>query len=485
MAIVIAGERSGSGKTTITLSLLAALTQQGEPVQSFKVGPDYIDPMFHRYVTQRPCYNLDPVLTSEEAVIRCFIRKTQAIDLAIVEGVMGLFDGAADPAGYGSTAQVATCLQLPILLVVDCRSISQSVAAIIHGYRSFDPSINLIGVVLNRVGSDRHLEILQAAIAPLHLPILGVFRREDAIALPDRYLGLVPTAELPELSAIVDQLAALGKRCFDWERLMPFLQVDRTQSNQAHSFAPQSFELFQSKNFKVKLAIAQDEAFSFYYAENLELLEHLGAELIDWSPLRDQYLPEDIHGLYFGGGFPEQFAAPLAENHTLRQSLHHAIASGLPTYAECGGLMYLCEGITDFSQKTYPMVGILPTTAIMGKRLTLGYRTAIAQANTPLLPAGAIVRGHEFHRSQLAQMSTQPLFKLRSGVGRTVTQSQTAEVVEGWHLPHLHASYLHLHWAATPELPQRFLETCARRAVDQKEIGGSIHAQSPENIGGI
>ncbi len=230
MAIVIAGERSGSGKTTITLALLAALRQQGRIVQSFKVGPDYIDPMFHRFATGRPCYNLDAVLTSEAYLPECFKRHTQAATHAVIEGVMGLFDGAAEPAGYGSTAEIAKHLDLPVVLVVDCRSMSQSIAALVHGYRSLDRQLNLVGVVLNRVGSDRHLEILTQALAALKMPILGVFRREDEISLPDRHLGLIPTNELPELQQVLDRLAILGQQGFDWEKLMPLLTVEESRS---------------------------------------------------------------------------------------------------------------------------------------------------------------------------------------------------------------------------------------------------------------
>jgi cobyrinic acid a,c-diamide synthase len=446
MAVVIAGERSGSGKTTITLALLAALRAQGQSVQSFKVGPDYIDPMFHAHVTGRPCYNLDMVLTSAEYLPRCFASHTQDVVLAVVEGVMGLFDGAVDPSGYGSTAQVAREIGLPVLLVVNCQSMSQSVAALVQGYGSFDPQLQIAGLVLNRVGSDRHLEILTAALAPLQIPIVGVFRREDAISLPDRYLGLVPTDELPELREIVDRLAAIGQQCFDWEKLLPLLQVTPS----AQSIAP-------PVKTRVKIGVARDEAFSFYYAENLEILESLGAELCYWSPLRDEVLPE-VQGLYFGGGFPEMFAVQLAKNENMRAAVRSNILAGMPTYAECGGLMYLTESIADFEGVSYPMVGVLPTQARMGKRLTLGYRTAVAQADTPLMVTGELVRGHEFHRSSLSLASIDPLFQMQKRVLNSMPSG--GDLSEGWHLPQLHASYLHLHWGTCRQLPQRFIQQC-------------------------
>jgi cobyrinic acid a,c-diamide synthase len=444
MSIVIAGERSGSGKTTVTLALLAALTARGDRVQSFKVGPDYIDPMFHAYVTGRPCYNLDPVLTSLEYLRPCLARHTQNIDVAVVEGVMGLFDGAVDPPGAGSTAEVARQLNLPILLVVNCQSMSHSIAALVKGFISLDPNLTISGVVLNKVGSDRHLEILTSALRPIHVPVLGVFRREDAISLPDRHLGLVPTAELPELREIVDRLGILGEKCFDWQMLQPLLTAQ-----------PERVVEKEVLPKVTSIAVAKDAAFSFYYAENLELLEAGGAELVYWSPLKDQTVP-DTQGLYFGGGFPEVFAAELAANVAVRESLLAKMQGGMPTYGECGGLMYLTQAVTDFAGCSYPMVGALSTTAVMGQRLTLGYRLALAQADTPLVTKGELLKGHEFHRSTLTTDSPHPLFEMQ----RSTRIPINPELTEGWHTPHIHASYLHLHWGCTPQLPQRFIQSC-------------------------
>jgi cobyrinic acid a,c-diamide synthase len=344
VALIIAGDRSGSGKTTVTLALLAALAQRRRrsrssgQIQSFKVGPDYIDPMFHQRITGLPCRNLDPVLTSEPYVRTCFDRYARTAEYALVEGVMGLFDGAG-ASEIASTAHIARLLQLPVALVVDCSRLSRSIAAIIHGYRSLDPRLNVSGVVLNRVGSDRHLAILQDAIAALQIPILGVLRRQDEITIRDRHLGLVPAGELPELQQISARLAYLGETCFDWETLEPLLRLDHPASTPSGSeFAPLG---------SPRVAIAQDDAFNFYYADNLDLLETLGVELVSWSPLNDS-LPNNTHGLYLGGGFPEVFAADLSANKDALASVHAAIQSGIPTYAECGGLMYLCQTIQDF-----------------------------------------------------------------------------------------------------------------------------------------
>ncbi len=447
MAIIIAGERSGVGKTTVTLALLAALRQRRQTVQSFKVGPDYIDPMFHRYVTGRACRNLDPVLTSETYVQQCFARHSQGAQYNLIEGVMGLFDGASGSDDVASTAHIARLLHVPVVLVLNCSSLSGSVAALAHGYRSFDPRIQVVGVILNRVGSDRHLELLTQALEPLKLPILGVLRRLEDITIPDRHLGLVPTAELGNLNAVMDQLAFLGEHCFDWAKLLPLLEC-REQGAGNHAAVQQNLKS------KIRLAIAQDEAFSFYYADNLDLLEHLGTQLVPWSPMRDRSLPEGIQGLYFGGGFPEVFAAALTDNLPARQSVQAAIQAGMPTYAECGGLMYLCEQIVDFADNSYPMVGVFPTTAVMGKRLTLGYRQATALQDSPLVTAGSSLWGHEFHRSSLTHLSDQPLLALKG------YDSRLQFPPEGWQRYQVHATYTHLHFGAQSHLASRFLHYC-------------------------
>ena len=503
MTLIIAGERSGVGKTTVTLALLAFLSKQHQKVQSFKVGPDYIDPMFHQRVTGRPCRNLDPVLTSEKYVQDCFNCHIQGVDYALIEGVMGLFDGASGREDFASTAHIARLLQLPVLLVLDCSKLSGSVAAIANGYRCFDPRVTIAGLVLNRVGSDRHLELLQDALEPLQLPVVGVLRRQDNITIPDRHLGLIPTDELTHLNILIDRLADLANNCFDWQQLLPLLGV--TGKHPQSPIIPSLLDLsrnseiifergnrqqaignrievtlnyprdsnerdYITKNenllslnpttctpqpIKVRLAIARDRAFSFYYQDNLDILAQLGAELVFWSPLHDETLPENVQGLYFGGGFPEVFAAQLAENRRVCHAVKQAIIQGMPTYAECGGLMYLSEQIIDFEDNAWSMVGILPTQAIMGKRLTLGYRQATARQDSPLLSAGKTVWGHEFHRSHLTSLPEKPLFEIR-GYGKI---NQDKIVTEGWQIYQLHASYVHLHWGADREIPVRFLRS--------------------------
>ena len=460
--LVIAGERSGTGKTTITLALLAALVKQSLPVQSFKVGPDYIDPMFHRAVTGRPSYTLDPVLTSEGYVQSCY--QQHAGPHMVVEGVMGLFDGADTESDYASTDHVARLLQLPVVLVVDCGRMSRSLAALVLGYRQLDPQVAIAGVVLNRVGSDRHLAFLRSALDSIDMPILGVFRREADIALPDRHLGLVPVGELTGFKAVQHRLAALGQQGFDWGELDKIFRASSPLQSRTVAAAANEGD---GALPPTAIAVAYDRAFNFYYPNNLALLEQAGAQLHYWSPMTEP-LPVGVRGLYLGGGFPEMFAETLAQNTAARHSVQRAIAHGLPTYAECGGLMYLCRTLTDFDGQAWPMVGALDAAVGMGGRLSLGYRQAIALAAGPLLPAGATVTGHEFHRSSLDSLPA-TMDAAAAGIppASSLYQSQRAfgarkRQLEGMGSRSLHASYLHLHWGSRPDIPHRFLQQCRR-----------------------
>jgi cobyrinic acid a,c-diamide synthase len=465
MALIIGGDRSGVGKTTITLAILAYLSRQQKKIQSFKVGPDYIDPMFHTAITGNPCRNLDPILTSENYVKSCFSLHSQTVKYVVVEGVMGLFDGISFPQlkistnyqlnDYGSTAHIARLLNLPVLLVLDCARLSTSIAAIAHGYRSFDPRVKIAGVVLNKVGSDRHLELLKDALQSINLPIFGVLRRHKEITIPDRHLGLVPSEEINQLDTIFAHLADLAQTCFDWQKLLPLLKSDKRQVIEIS--APVSPNLFPS----IRIAIARDRAFNFYYQDNLDLLSKLGAELVFWSPLEDESLPKNIQGIYFGGGFPEVFASQLAANQTILQQLRAKIETGMPTYAECGGLMYLCQQIiyeaeadSSLAKKSWQMVGVIPATAIMTKTLTLGYRQATVLENSPIVSKQESIWGHEFHHSRLNASPLKPLWHIQG------YKSSIYQALEGWKLYNLHASYLHLHFGEYPHAISKFLQHC-------------------------
>ena len=487
MSLIVAGERSGVGKTTITLALLAFLSQQKKIIQSFKVGPDYIDPMFHTALTRISARNLDPVLTSPEYVKSCFWQHSQRAEYVLVEGVMGLFDGVECPSSsnqtfnsdltvnYASTAYISRLLDIPVLLVLDCSSISGSIAAIAYGYCNLDPQVKIAGVVLNRVGSDRHLELLQNALQPLNLPILGVLRRVDKITIPDRHLGLIPTTELPQISEIFDRLAHIGKTCFNWELLMPLLErqemgktgrqgdgeARKTRKEEQERFLVSSPQPLTPNPYPpIKIAVAYDRAFNFYYQDNLDLFGELGAEIIYWSPLQDETLPNDITGLYFGGGFPEIFAGELAANLPMRQQIRQAATSDMPVYAECGGLMYLCDRLIDLNQKSWSMVGAIPVTTTMMSRLTLGYRQAIPLSSTVLFNQEQqhypVIWGHEFHRSQITPNSEQPIWKMR-GASR-----HSPILYDGWHIKQIHASYLHLHFGEYKFLLKNFLRHCQK-----------------------
>ncbi len=475
MSLIVAGERSGVGKTTITLALLAFLSQQKKIIQSFKVGPDYIDPMFHTALTRISARNLDPVLTSPEYVKSCFWQHSQRAEYVLVEGVMGLFDGVECPSSsnqtfnsdltvnYASTAYISRLLDIPVLLVLDCSSISGSIAAIAYGYCNLDPQVKIAGVVLNRVSSDRHLELLQNALQPLNLPILGVLRRVDKITIPDRHLGLIPTTELPQISEIFDRLAYIGQTCFNWELLMPLLERQEMgeQGKQGEIGRWGDGEMGETNHLSsLRIAVAYDRAFNFYYQDNLDLFGELGAEIIYWSPLQDETLPNDITGLYFGGGFPEIFAGELAANLPMRQQIRQAATSDMPVYAECGGLMYLCDRLIDLNQKSWSMVGAIPVTTTMMSRLTLGYRQAIPLSSTVLFNQKQqhypVIWGHEFHRSQITPNSEQPIWKMR-GASR-----HSPILYDGWHIKQIHASYLHLHFGEYKFLLKNFLRHCQK-----------------------
>jgi cobyrinic acid a,c-diamide synthase len=454
MAILIAGTHSGVGKTTITLALLAWLRKRGLTIQSFKVGPDYIDPMFHKRITGRPCRNLDPFLTSESYVAQCFQDHSQGSDGVVIEGVMGLFDGritagALNPrAEEGSSAHLAVLLGVPVLLVVDASKMGRSVAAQALGFKLFNPQVNLAGVILNRVGSARHEALLIEALEEVGLTVYGTFYRADEVTLPDRHLGLVPVGELDQFTQIEARLVHLAETYLNGEKLLPLIQEipARTVSTP---------DISHKKETSILIGIAQDQSFNFYYQDNLDILKRLGATLVPFQPTLDEKLPSGIQGLYLGGGFPEIFAEQLAANTPFKNQLKDYIDRGLPVYAECGGLMYLSESILDFQGKTHQMLGVLPTQVRMGAKLTLGYREARVQRDSYVVQSGQTIRGHEFHRSSLKTQPNPALYHFQDG---------TQDVMrEGWSLANIHASYLHVHWGEQLAMPQRWLQSISKQ----------------------
>jgi cobyrinic acid a,c-diamide synthase len=443
--LIIAAPSSGCGKTTVTLALLAALRRRGLPVAPFKVGPDFIDPGHHAAVSGRPSRNLDGWMCGEGGVRETFGRGCAGAEVAVIEGVMGLFDGAAGDSDAGSTAEIARWLEGRILLVVDARSQARSAAALVQGFSRFDPRLEFAGVIFNRVGSARHAELLRAALAsvPGLPPLLGCLPREEELTLPERHLGLVTAGETPPDHAFSERLADWLERHVDLDALLG-------QRGQVYTLdkSVESVDLTP----KVRIAVARDEAFCFCYPENLELLQAAGAEIVPFSPLRDPALPAGIDGLYLPGGYPELHAGRLAQNVSLLREIREAATSGLPVYAECGGFMLLADSIDG-----RPMAGVFPAQALMlMKRKALGYREVTFSRDTILGPAGTVARGHEFHYSEMVlPEDVARTWRLRRPGGEDLG-------LEGYRVHNVVGSYVHLHFGSNPQVAANFVENCRR-----------------------
>jgi len=441
--IVIAAPASGHGKTTVATGLIAAFARRGRRVAPFKVGPDYIDPGYHALAAGRPGRNLDPFLLGESRAVGVFAHGAAGADIAIVEGVMGLYDGAVGRGEFASTAQVATLIGAPVILVVDATAQGRSVAALVDGFRGFDRRVRIAGVVLNRVGSQRHREILASALGEIGVPLLGTLHRSDAVATPSRHLGLVPVAErAPEALATVDALADLISENLDLDRIERIAGMAANTDLAEWSPEEAIAELGGPVAGRPVVAVAGGAAFTFSYAEHAELLAAAGAEVVRFDPLHDAKLPERAAALVIGGGFPEVYASALAENKALMDEVR---AFRGVIAAECAGLLYLAKSLDGV-----PMCGVVDAEAVMTERLTLGYREAVATTDSVLCAAGVRVNGHEFHRTALTPAaSSEPAWMWRGNDGATVA--------EGYASARLHASYLHLHWAGAPELPRRIV----------------------------
>ncbi|MEV6268642.1 cobyrinate a,c-diamide synthase [Kribbella sp. NPDC051936] len=442
--VVVAAPSSGAGKTTVAVGLMAALRRAGHVVAGFKVGPDYIDPGFHAVATGRPGRNLDPMLSGEERVGPLFAHGATGAGIAVVEGVMGLYDGALGTEGFSSTAHVAKLLKARVVLVVDASAAGRSVGAVVQGFVAFDTEVRIVGVILNKVGTDRHEAEVRAGVAPTGVPVLGVLRRDTRLTVPSRHLGLVPADEQREQAErAVDAAAELVRDGVDLEAF-----VAAAKAAPAHDATPwdPSAEVTLPDGARPVVAVAGGPVFSFRYTETAELLTAAGADVVTFDPLTDT-LPEATAALYLGGGFPELHAEALAANTELRHQVATEAAAGLPVVAECAGLLYLCRELDG-----HPMTGVLPATGRMTGRLTLGYRTAVAAGTTRFFDEGRRVRGHEFHRTTLdTDTGVRPAWHLPGGV-------------EGITLPHVHASYLHLHWTATPDVAARLVTAARERA---------------------
>ena len=448
--VVIAATQSGSGKTTIVTGLLAALRGRGLRVQSYKIGPDYIDPGYHALASGHPAHNLDTWLVPEEKARDIFCRTAEKADIAVIEGVMGLYDGGTK--GISSTAAVAKLLDAPVLLVINAKSMGESAAALALGFRSYDPAVRFAGVILNRLGSDTHRAMIEEAMARLDIPVFGAVRRDEALTLPERHLGLLPAEENQRDKETV---AAIGRAVG--------AQVDLNGIKALAETAPDMIrreEPPRPSKIRARIAVAKDEAFSFYYPESLRVLEGFGAEIFPFSPLHDEALPE-ADGLILGGGFPEMFAAELYANEGMRRSIGQAAAAGMPVYAECGGYMYLMEKMIDFSGQTFPMLGIVPGVVEMNRRLqTVGYVEATTLQDTVFGAAGVRLKGHEFHFSSEQTLPPEKeaayprAFRLKK-MRRPVPYNA------GYAKGNILGSYLHLHFAGCPDAAASFVASCA------------------------
>jgi cobyrinic acid a,c-diamide synthase len=454
--LIIAAPASGSGKTTLTAGLIGALRRRDLVVQPFKCGPDYIDPGYHALAAGRPCRNLDTWLLGPNATRRLFARACSGADLALIEGVMGLFDGFSALDDTGSTADVARLLGAPVVLAIDARGMARSAAALVDGFQRFDQRVQIGGVLLNRVGSARHAELCATAIAAhTGLPCFGYLPRHDELRLPERHLGLMTTAEAGPWAAVLERVADLLAETCDLDGLLALARSAPTIDT-----APAPPLVVQPSGRPDRpaplIAVAQDDAFSFTYPETRELLESAGARVASFSPMADSGLPPGTAGVILSGGFPELYAEALSRNAALHNALRAAHAAGLPIYAECGGLMYLTEALVDQQGRRWPMVGLLPGQSVMTERLTLGYRTVRVRHDGPLLAQGTSVRGHEFHYSRWEGRPDQlpPAYTI-------LAPGDTEGPPEGAQLGNLIASYVHLHWLARPEIAQRFIQSCA------------------------
>ncbi|MFI6871862.1 cobyrinate a,c-diamide synthase [Streptomyces sp. NPDC050400] len=460
--LVVAAPASGSGKTTVATGLMAAFAERGLAVSPHKVGPDYIDPGYHALATGRPGRNLDAYMCGPDLVAPLFAHGAQGCELAVVEGVMGLFDGASGEGELASTAHVAKLLKAPVVLVVDASSQSRSVAALVHGFASFDPEVRLAGVILNKVGSERHEMLLREALEEVGVPVYGALRRTPQVATPSRHLGLVPVAE--RSTDAVDSVrasAAMVREGCDLEGLLALASTAPPLHTEAWTPAPSAARGNVDQRLRrgarpaatdprpptnPVVAVAAGAAFTFSYTEHTELLRAAGAEVAPFDPLHDESLPEGTAGLVIGGGFPEVYAPELSANERLRKQVAELAAAGAPVVAECAGLLYLARSLDG-----RPMCGVLDADATMTGRLTLGYRDAVALTDSPLAAAGTRLRGHEFHRTAL-----------EPGAGPTPAWGMRlpARRVEGFVQEGVHASYLHTHWAALPGIARRLVEWC-------------------------
>jgi cobyrinic acid a,c-diamide synthase len=448
--IVIAGVTSGVGKTTVAVGIMHGLRKRGLRVQPFKVGPDFIDPSYHTIVTNRKSRNLDVWMMGRQGVLDCFASASEDADIAVVEGVMGLFDGMSGKSDFASTAHMAKILDAPILLVVDASKGARSIAAIILGFLHFDRKLRIAAVILNNVAGQRHASYITEALAGVvKIPVVGILPRNSDIKMEERHLGLVPALELKGVkSQMIARTASYIAECIDLNRVLSLCSITSLPDARDHDFPkPQA---------RARIAVALDESFNFYYTDNLIALKRRGAQLVFFSPVKDQKLPDGVHGIMLGGGFPEVLADRLEKNRSMVRSIRRAVDQGMPVYGECGGLMYLTRSISGYKgeKKSRKMAGIVEADTLMTGRLTLNYTDA--ECNDSIF-GNMHLRGHEFHYSSIENIAKDSRFAYSMRKGKGVTGNQDGFIINGNTL----AAYMHLHFA-NRKLPERMVLSCVR-----------------------
>jgi len=445
--VVVAGVASGVGKTTIAMAIMYGLIRKGLKVQPFKVGPDFIDPTYHSLVAKRQSRNLDVWMMGKQGVLDCFANACEKADIAVIEGVMGLFDGMSGKDNFASTAHVAKILDSPVVLVVDAGKSARSIAAVVLGFLHFDENIRIAGIILNNVAGDRHANYITDALAgKVRVPVLGIMSRSGELRMEERHLGLVPAPELKEAKKkAIMQAARHVAEQIDIDAILPLAGKSRLP------------DVLTRPNLskKASIAVALDESFNFYYADNLDALRMSGAELVFFSPVSDPELPNSVNGLILGGGFPEVLADKLEKNRAMIKSVRKAVQDGMPVYGECGGLMYLTRSISGYrgEKKTRKMTGLVDADTLMTNRLTLNYTEA--GCNGPVF--GKVhLRGHEFHYSSIENVAHDSRFAYSLKKGKGITGKRDGFIIDGNGI----AAYMHLHFADM-RLAERLVHSCA------------------------
>jgi cobyrinic acid a,c-diamide synthase len=451
--VVVASTHSGAGKTTVAVGLMTAFSKRGLCVQPFKVGPDFIDPSYHRAAANVHSKNLDTWLTSPEVVREIFIKSTCRCDVAVIEGVMGLFDGAKGSDDSASTAEISRILKAPVILVIDVSRMAGSSAALVHGFKTYDQKLNLRGVILNHVKSGKHTDLAREAIeGGAGVRVVGALPSSADISMPTRHLGLIPALEQNGLADFLTRLGVFAEEHLALDQILEIARdADELEFEQQESSRPVVAA-------KARIGIAYDEAFNFYYQDNIELLEANGAEIVHFSPIHDLTLPNDLDGVFLGGGFPETYAKQLEDNQSMRRSVKKAVEDEMPVYAECGGLIYLMESLEDLNGHQHRMVGVLNGKVIMsGKLESLNYSVARVVRKNLLSELGSTLRGHEFHYSKVIDIPRDAKFAYEMQSGKGILGRR-----DGWMQHNLLASYMHIHFAGDPRIARNFVEACGR-----------------------